>query len=105
VHRRKRQSLQFADHEIDHVVGEALGLNARQVPVPRLVAAIECDEPLLGKHRDELDDEEGIAGGFFLHQLRQGLGVPALAVHGFGDQALDMVESQRCERDLGDPDS
>ncbi len=102
VHRPIRQALKLPDHEIHHIVGEALGLNARQVPVPCLPAAVERDEPFLGQYRDELDDEEGITSGFVLHQLREGLSVLALAAQRIGDQALDIVERQRCERDLGD---
>jgi len=49
--------------------------------------------------------KKGLPAVFFLHQLRQGLGVLTLAVHGIGNQVLDMVERQWCERNLGDPDS
>ena len=66
-----RQAAQLADHEVDHVVGVSLGVNARQVPGPARRPVIEADQSFLDQRRQKLDREEWIAGRLLVHQLRQ----------------------------------
>ncbi len=47
---------------------------------------IERKQPLLGQRGEELDGEEGIAGGLFLHQPGQGRGAVRRAMQGIGDE-------------------
>ena len=61
---------------------------------------VERQQPFLGQRGDKLDREEGIAGGFFLNQLRQGPAARQLAAQSVGDEPADIVERERCERDL-----
>jgi hypothetical protein len=57
-----RQAVQFADHQVDHVVGVTLGSNAPQVPRPASCSL---------QRVQELDHEERIAPALLVHELRQ----------------------------------
>src|SRR6202034_1355696 len=56
--------------------------------------------PFLGQRGDELDSEEGIAGGFFLNQLRQGPAARQVAAQSVRDEPADIVGRERRQRDL-----
>src|SRR5262249_28974795 len=66
-----RQAAQLSDHEIRHIIGVTLGVNATEVPGPSRPAMIEVEEPLLYKGRNELNGKKWIAARLFVHQLRQ----------------------------------
>jgi len=65
-----------------HIGGEARGLDAIEVPGPARLAMIEGEQSLLGQCGEELDGEEGIAAGLFVHQPGQRLGAVLLAMQG-----------------------
>ncbi len=65
------QAVQLARHELDYVVGEALGPNGVDVPLPRRIARVEAEQALVDQRADELDGEEWIAVGLLVHELGQ----------------------------------
>ena len=56
-----RQASEFADHQVHHIVGVTLGVNAIEIPRPLRGAVIEGKQALFGKRRQELKGEERIA--------------------------------------------
>ena len=64
-----RQAGQLPDHEVHHVVGVALGVNAIEIPGPARAVMIEGEQPLFGERRKKLNGEKRIAAGLLVHQL------------------------------------
>src|SRR5436190_6192030 len=56
------QAGQLPDHQVHHVVGVTLGVNAIETPGPARVAMVEGQQSLFGERREELDREKRIAG-------------------------------------------
>ncbi len=79
--------------------------NPSQVPDPGSRIRVAPEQPFLGQRREELDREERIAAGLFVHQLRQRPGGIPLAVQGIGDQPADIVEPEGRQHDLLHPRS
>src|SRR5262245_1244784 len=65
------ESAQFGNHQGDDVIRVRLGSDGAEVPVPSAVARFEGDQTLRDELLQELIGEKGIAGGLFVHQLRQ----------------------------------
>ena len=65
---RSGQAGQLAKHQVHDIVGEALGLDALEVPGPAHLTMIEGEQALLGERGKKLDGEERIAGRLLVHQ-------------------------------------
>src|SRR6516225_7677559 len=65
------QAVQLAHHEVDDIVGVALGVNAREVPRPSRRLMVKGEQPLFGKRSNELDREEWVASSLSVYQLCQ----------------------------------
>ncbi len=65
------QPRQFADHQIDDIVGVALAVDQVHIPPPALARRLVCQQLLLGQGVQKLDDEERIASGLVQYQPRQ----------------------------------
>ncbi|MCG3119982.1 MAG: hypothetical protein ALAOOOJD_02544 [bacterium] len=64
-----RQPLNFARHQLDHVVRHAHTLNAPKLKLPVAVAIVKFQQFFLMQCLQKLGNEERIAGGFLQHQL------------------------------------
>ena len=69
VLRARGELLQLAEDEVDHVVGEILGADLVHVPGEGLGAPVEHDQMALVERPEELEGEEGIAGGLLVNQI------------------------------------
>src|ERR1700681_115731 len=87
-----REPPQFPGHEVYHVVGEALGPNLIDIPLPGCRDRIEGDQPLFGQRAEELDSKERISSSLFLHQLRKWPGPVRLAMKRIQDQLIHIVD-------------
>jgi hypothetical protein len=94
------QAAELAEHQLHHIVGEARGLDAIEVPGPARLAMIEGEQSLLGQRGEELDGEEGIAAGLFVHQPGQRLGAVPLAMQGIGDEPAYVLKPERRQQDI-----
>src|SRR6266436_8423875 len=56
-----RQAGQFPEHQLHHVVGVTLGVNATEIPGPSRSVMIEGEQALFGERRHELKREKRIA--------------------------------------------
>ncbi|MFT3773199.1 MAG: hypothetical protein QM820_48085 [Minicystis sp.] len=101
--RRVRQAPELPHHEIDDVVGEALGLDPRDVPDPRQALRIERHQLLLVQRGQELVDEEGIAAGLVVHEPRELADVLGALVDRVGDQLGHVLRGERRHHDLAHP--
>ena len=59
--RHERQPGQLGHHEVDDVGRVPLRVDAPNVPRPARRVRIEREQPLVGKRREELNDEERVA--------------------------------------------
>ena len=98
----RRESLQLAHHQLHHVIGVALGVNALEIPGPARGIMIEGEHAFFGERGQELDGEEWIAAGLLVHQLRQRRGAFGLAAQRVRDQLPEMLAGERRQRDLRD---
>ena len=81
-----RQVMQLAHDQLDDVVGESLRADAGEIPAPGARVAVERDQPLPVQRGQELDDEEGVAGGLLAHQAGERRGLRGRAVERVGDE-------------------
>ncbi len=95
-----RQAGELADHEVHDIVGVTFGVNAIEIPGPARRVMIEAEQPLLGERVQELNGEERIAAGLFVHQLRQRRGALRFAAKRIGNQLPEVLRSKRRKRDL-----
>ncbi|MCY1220413.1 hypothetical protein D9M72_324240 [compost metagenome] len=63
----QRQARELSDHEVDDVVGIALGVDALRLPTPAAGCVVVGQQLFLGQRLEELNDEERVAGGLVLH--------------------------------------
>src|ERR1700692_215315 len=98
-----RQAGQSSDHEVHHVVGVPLSVNAIELPAPARRVMIEAEQPLVGQRDKELDREERIAAGLLLDQLSQWPCAPRFAVQRIGDEPAHIVELEGCQHYLAHP--
>src|SRR4029450_12970394 len=94
------QPTQFADQQVDHVVGVALRVNARQIPAPASAGVIERHQSFVDQRRQELNHEERIAGRLLVHQLRQGRRAAGVAVQRVLNQPAYVVSPEGGESNL-----
>src|SRR5262249_30574318 len=66
-----RQTDEFCNHEIHHIVGVSLTANTSKVPGPTRSIVIKGEHSFFGQRRNELNGEERIATRLFVHQLRE----------------------------------
>ncbi len=66
-----REPPELLDHQVDHVVGEALGADPGDIPPKDPGASVEVDQALFVESGEELDREEGVTGRLLLDQLRE----------------------------------
>jgi len=64
-----RKPGEFAYHQVSHVVGVTLGVDALEIPRPARMHGIERDQSLICQCRQELIDEKRITAGFPQNQL------------------------------------
>ncbi len=100
--RRFRQAAQLRSHEVGDVVGEALGANAIDVPPPDGGIRIECDEALVGQHRDELNQKERIARRLLEQHFGQRLHDFRCPMERVGDQLFHVLRPERRQHDFLD---
>ena len=95
-----RQAGQLPDHEVHHIVGVPLGVNAIEIPGPARGVMIEAEQPLFGERRNELNGEKRIAARLLVHQLRQRRGALRLAAKRIRNQLPQVFTGERRKRDL-----
>src|ERR1700732_876503 len=66
-----RKAFQLPDHQLHHIVREAFGMNAEQVPYPPPLTVIECQQAIVRQSRNKLDGEERVARRLLVDQFRQ----------------------------------
>ncbi len=52
---------------IHHVVGEVLGADAIDIPLPSCRDWVEHEQPLFAQGGEELDPKEGVSAGLLVH--------------------------------------
>src|SRR5947209_542657 len=65
------QTIELGDHEIDHVVGIVLGLNATKITGPSRFRVIEDEQRFVRKIAEKLDSKKRVTACFVLQQLHQ----------------------------------
>src|ERR1700674_1241712 len=78
-------------------------MDAGQVPVPAAIGRIERDELSVRQRGDELDDEEGIAAGLLVDEVRKRLNALGVADERGGEQPTDVMDVERCDEHLVHP--
>ena len=63
-----RQAIELADHEIDHVVGVAFGVDATEVAKPSRIRVIEDQQRFIRERGEKLNGKKWIAAGLLVHQ-------------------------------------
>ena len=94
------QAAQLPDHQVHHIVGVALGVNAIEVPGPAPVVMIEGEQALFGERGKKLNGEERIASRLLVHQLRQRRGALRLAAKRIRNQLPEVFTGERRKHDL-----
>ena len=100
---RRRQAAQLAQHEVHHIVGVALGVDALEIPAPACRGVVDGEQPFLGQGGEELDGEEGIADGLFVHQPGQRRGALRRAVQRVGNEPADIRKPERRQHNVLHP--
>src|SRR3984957_12541539 len=98
-----REAGQSSAHEVHHVGGVPLGVNAIELPAPARRVMIEAEQPLVGQREKELDREERISAGLLLAQLSQWPCAPLFAVERIGDEPANIVELEGRQHYLAHP--
>ncbi len=98
------QALHAVEHELDHVVGDAEGLDGGEVPAPSGQGAIEAEQLLLVQGAQELVDEEGVALGLGDEQVGELGAVVGAALEGVGEELAHVRDGERGEGDALDGD-
>ena len=78
-------------------------MNALDIPAPARRVVIEGEQTLFSERMKKLNHEERVAGGLFLHQLRQWRGAFGLAMKGIRNQLPEVVAGERLQADLLHP--
>jgi hypothetical protein len=66
-----RQPLQAPDHQLDHVAGDRLAVDARHVPAPAAAPRVEFEQALGLQFAEQLEHEERDAAGPGMHTFGQ----------------------------------
>ena len=91
---------QLPDHEVDHIVGVPLGVNAIEFPAPTRCVMIEAQQSFFGQRGEELNREERIAACLLVHKLRQRGGGVRLATKRIRDEPPQIVSIERRKANL-----
>src|ERR1700724_3164700 len=97
-----RQAGQLSDHEVHHIVGIGLGVNAIELPAPARRVVIEAEQPLSGERRNELNGEERIATRLLVHQSRQRGGMVRRAAKRICNEPPHVFSGERRKTNLLD---
>src|SRR6267154_2585787 len=95
-----RQAGQLPDHQVHHIVGVTLGVNAIEIPGPSRSVVIEGEQGLFGERRNELKREKRVASRLLMHQLRERGGTLQFAAKRIRNQLLEVFAGKRSKRDL-----
>src|ERR1700729_4039297 len=95
-----RQPGHLANQKVHHIIGVTLGVNAIEIPRPASRIMIEVEQALFGEGVKKLNDEERVAGGLLLYQLRQRCDMGRIAAKRIRDQLLEVVTGERFQVDL-----
>src|SRR5580692_5299884 len=95
-----RQPGHLANQKVHHIIGVTLGVNAIEIPRPARRIMIEVEQALFGEGVKKLNDEERVAGGLLLYQLRQRRDTGRIAAKRIRDQLLEVVASEGCQVNL-----
>src|SRR6266481_9568217 len=95
-----RQAGQFPDHQVHHIVGVTLGVNAIEIPDPSRSVMIEGEQALFGERRHELKGEKRIASRLLMHYLREGRSALRFAAKRIRNQLREVFAGERRKRDL-----
>src|SRR3984885_422056 len=98
--RFKRQPGHPVNQKVHHIIGVTLAANAIEIPRPARRIMIEVEQALFGERVKKLNDEERIAGGLLLYQLRQRRDMGRIAAKRIRDQLLEVVTGERFQVDL-----
>src|SRR6266404_923001 len=91
---------QLPDHQVHHIVGVTLGVNAIEIPGPSRSTMIEGEQALFGERRNELKREKRVASRLLMHQLRERGGTLQFAAKRIRNQLLEVFAGKRSKRDL-----
>ena len=91
---------QFPDHEVHHIVGVPLGVNAIEIPAPARRVMVKGKQALVVERVQELNGKKRIAARLLVHQLRQRRGLLRPAAQRIRDQLLHVRTRQRRQADL-----
>src|ERR1700728_2341706 len=89
-----RQPGHLANQKVHYIIGVTLGVNAIEIPRPARHIMIEVEQALFRERVKKLNDEERVAGGLLLHQLRQRRDMGWIAAKRIRDQLLEVVASE-----------
>jgi hypothetical protein len=95
-----RKPDKFADHQIGHIVGVTLGVDAFEIPRPARMHRIERDQAFVRQCRQELINEKRIAIGFLQNQLSQIRRLIGFTMQRVSDQLRNVLGIERAQRDL-----
>src|ERR1700759_3619795 len=73
------QAAELADHEVQDIVSETLGIDAIEIAGPARRVMIKVKQILIGQRVKKLNHKERIARRLVMHELRQRLGTFWLA--------------------------
>src|SRR6267142_461427 len=76
-------------------------MDTGQVPDPTAMGRIEGDESSVRQRGDELDDEEGIAAGLLVDEVRKRLNALGIADERVGEQPPDVMDVEWYDEHLG----
>src|ERR1700722_1468372 len=94
------EAVQLSDHELDDIVGVALGVNTTQVPRPLPFPVVKGEQTLISERRNELNCEERIPSRPLMNECRQRIGAFRLAAKGVQEQLKQVVASKWGEDDV-----
>src|SRR5258708_403895 len=95
-----RQAGQPPNHEVHHIVGESLRVNAIEIPAPSRSVMIEGEQALFGERRQELKGEKRIATCLLMHQLRERRSELRFAAKRIRNQPREVFAGERRKSDL-----
>ena len=97
-----RQARQLADHEVNDIVGVALGLNAIEIPRPAMRSWSNASNSSSASACRNWITKNGLPPVFVMHQLRQWRGVARLATNASAVNCPIVIESSGAKLDLAD---
>src|SRR5215831_18348738 len=92
--RGARQSAQFGDHEIRHVIGETRGSYAIQIPAPGRLTRLQLQKVLFSEGGQKLNSKKRVATSLRVHELCQRLRARRLATQGITKQLVHVFKRE-----------